>query len=355
MGERARNLAVGLTVIVAIGMLIGMIVLFTVVPAMFQAGYNIQITAPSTLDVQSAMPVHFAGIRVGYISEVRFVDPTDPTRGVVFTAVIEKKIRLPGNTRITIFTKGFVGSAYIELSPTGPFQTDPRTGKPLAELPRDGSVRLEAVHLGNNMISDELKTALEDIRSGFKDLGQLAHTLNGIIAPGPVAATGPGVSTTQIAAGDLKGTLAKVSVLMDGLANVFGDPNTQADIKSTMANLAKASADAPELVKSLKAFIEDARKTLATVSTMTDKVAPDIEQLTKKLLDGADKLAVLMNSLNKITSKLEGTDGSAGLLLNDPKLYNNLLEITTQVNGLMKEFRVLIETWEKNGVGIKIK
>lgn len=358
MGERGRNVAVGLTVIVAIGMLIGMIVLFTVVPAMFQAGYNLQISAPASLDVQSGMPVHFAGIRVGYISEVRFVDTTDPTQGVIFTAVIDKKIRLPGNTRVSVYTKGLVGSAYVELSATGPALTDPRTGKALAELPRDGSVQLQAAGMGSDMIPPDLKVALDDIRSGFKELGKLARTLNDVLAPAGTAATGTGLPTTQIAtapSADLKATLAKAGVLMDGLANIFGDANTQADIKGTLANLAKASADAPELVQSLKAFVGDARKTLATVSGVADKIAPDLEQLTKKLLDDADKLAVLMTSLNKISSKLEGTEGSAGLLLNDPKMYNNVLEITTQLNGLMKEFRVLLETWEKNGVGIKIK
>ncbi len=350
MGERARNVAVGLTVMVAIGILIGMVMLFTVVPAMFQSGYTIKIKAPATMDVQSGMAVNFAGLRVGYISDVRFVDETDPTRGVAITAIIEKKIRLPGNTRVAVSNKGLVGSAYINLLADGPARIDPRTGKPLAELPRDGSVELEAVATGSDVIPPDLKLALEDIRGGFHELGKLARTLNEVIAePAP-----SGAAATQPSR-DIRSMLARVSILTDGLANIFGDPNTQADIKGTMANLAKASADAPELVKSIKSFVDDARKTLATVNTIAEKAGPDLEQLTKKLLDDADRLAVLMTSLNRITAKLEGSDGTAGLMLNDPKLYNNLLEITTQVNGLMKEFRVLVETWEKSGVGIKLK
>jgi len=42
-------------------------------------------------------------------------------------------------------------------------------------------------------------------------------------------------------------------------------------------------------------------------------------------------------------------------MLNDPRLYNNLLTITTQLEQLTKDFRRLADKWEKTGVDIKLK
>ncbi|HUT60089.1 MAG TPA: MlaD family protein [Phycisphaerae bacterium] len=351
MSERTRNLAVGLTVLVALAMLAGMITLFTVVPAMFKGGYIVHMLSDTTHELQAGFPVHFAGMRVGYISDVSFTDPTDPTKGVMFTAKIDRQIRLPGNTNVYVFTKGFVGSPYIELKSVGPAHVDPRTGKPLEFLPTDGSVPLRVIHLGSGMIPDELKDALQELRTGFAELGKLAKNLNDLLAP-PPPATGPSDANapapTQPAAPDLRTTLAKLTQAMDGMAEMFGDKQNQANLKAALANLAKASEGAPELMDSLKSAVADARKTF-------DKAGGDFDHLTAKLMDSADKLAVLMTSLNKVAHKLQSSEGSAGKLLNDPKLYNNLLEVTVQLNGLLKEFRVLVQQWQERGMGVKLK
>jgi len=360
MNERARNLAVGITVLVSLVMLGAMIAIFTTLPGMFQGGYPVRMLSNSTHDIEAGYPVHFAGVRIGYVREVGFTDPADPNGGVTILARIDRDVRLPGNVNAYVVAKGFVGSAWIEIKPDGPARTDPGTGKPLAQLPRDGSVPLRVTHLGSNMIPDELKTAIDDMRSGFKDLGALAKNLNGLLAPGETAATGA-VSTAP-AAPDARAMLAKLSKTLDGLAATVGDPENQANLKITLANLAKVSAQAPEMVDSLKATLAQARSTLektdAAIQTTTaavDKVGGNIDRIWPKLMDDADKLATLLTALNRIASKLETTDGTAGKLLNDPKLYNNLLEITNQLTSLTKEFRVLLETWEKNGVGIKLK
>lgn len=352
MSERTRNLAVGLTVLVALGMLAGMITLFTVVPAMFKGGYAVRILADTTHELQRGFPVHFAGMRVGYISDVRFTDPGDPTKGVTFTAKIDRDIRLPGNTNVYVFTKGFVGSPYVELKSFGPAHIDPQTGRPLEFLPTDGTVPLKMIHMGSGMIPDELKDALGELKTGFSELGKLARSLNDLLAPSP-AATAPAdpnapAPPTQPAAPNLRTALVKLTQAMDGVAEIFGDRQNQENIKTALANLAKASENAPELMDSLKSAVADARKTLG-------KAGDDFDRLTVKLMDGADKLAILMTSLNKVAHKLQSSEGSAGKLLNDPKLYNNLLEVTVQLNGLLKEFRVLVQQWQKQGVGVKLR
>lgn len=365
MSQRARNIAVGVTVLVALGMVGAMILLFTVLPAVFQGGYPIRMQADSKYGMEPGLPIHFANMKVGTITDVQFTDPADLTKGVTFTALVDKKIRLPGNVNVHVSTVGFVGSPYIELTATGPALLDPKTGRPLAYLPTDGSIALQVTHMGSDMIPNELKQTLEDIRSGFKDLGSMARTLNTILAPDS-AASGPADPNTVPPPGspaaEARTMLSKLGRALDGLVVIVGDPNNQANIKESLANLAQVSRQGVELMGTLKGALEQAQKTLekadgaiAKVSGTVDKAGQSFDQLSVKLMGSADQLAVLLGSLNRIASRLETSEGTAGKLLNDPKLYNNLLEITNQLTSLMKEFRVLVETWEKSGVGIKLK
>ena len=72
-----------------------------------------------------------------------------------------------------------------------------------------------------------------------------------------------------------------------------------------------------------------------------------------KLIESADELSVLLATLNKAAAKIESGKGTAGKLLNDPKLYNTLLEVGDQMTRLLKEFRQLVEKWKTSGLGIR--
>jgi len=157
---------------------------------------------------------------------------------------------------------------------------------------------------------------------------------------------------------------------------VLGDPKNQANIKTSLANLAKATAKATEAMDALKSFateasktaaetrrtIADARKTVATAgqtatrfSRLAENADRRVEELTAKLIEDAEKLSTLLTAVNKMTRKVESGEGTAGRLINDPKLYNSLLEASDQLTELTKEFRRLLEHWKKHGVPIKLK
>ena len=53
--------------------------------------------------------------------------------------------------------------------------------------------------------------------------------------------------------------------------------------------------------------------------------------------------------------KIESGEGSAGKFINDPKLYNNLIEVSDQMTQLLKEFRQLVKKWKASGLEIKLK
>jgi phospholipid/cholesterol/gamma-HCH transport system substrate-binding protein len=70
------------------------------------------------------------------------------------------------------------------------------------------------------------------------------------------------------------------------------------------------------------------------VEVMTKKFAAlDLEETLTKLQAAVDNLNLTLNKVNK-------GDGTLGLLMNDPKLYNNLNATTNSLNILLQDLRL---------------
>ncbi len=341
MKERTRNISIGLTVIVALCCLAGMILLFTGLPWLAQPGYVVYIKADTTYDTHVNDSIHMSGMRVGRISNIEFADPDNPGGGVIFTVRVQKNYNLPGNTKAYFFTRGLIGSAYVEMKSIGEPMIDLETNQPIEFYPRDGSVVMPAVHVGSGAIPKELADAI-------KGLSKLAENLSALIAP---SAPKDGEPETAIAPTGLRGTMAKLDKALEGLAIVLGDQENQANLKTSLANMSEATAAATQAMNSLADFAEKAGKT----ATIAEETAGDFSQLARKLMKDAENISTLMSTINRMATKVEAGEGTAGKLLSDPELYNSMLDATDQLAALMVELRQLVETWRTEGVDLKLK
>jgi phospholipid/cholesterol/gamma-HCH transport system substrate-binding protein len=303
MKEHTRNVMVGVTVIVAFGLLAAMILIFAGLPGMLQGGYEIKMRFPATADAHEGDPVHLAGIVIGSVTHIGFTDG-DARKGVTFTARIDADKKIPGNANAYIFAKGIAGGAYVELKADG-------EERPTRFLP------------AGTIIDGTLKTSMlpDELQDGLKGISKLAKNLNDLLAPAQPAsqpasqAATQGARTRPATPQGLKGTVAKLNRTLDALNEVLS--------KENRANLA------------------------ASLNNVND--------LTRNLLTTAEKLSSALDSVNRTVTKIESGKGSAGKLINDPELYNNLLEASQQLSQALKEFRQLLSHWKEKGVGIKLK
>lgn len=362
MSQYARNIAVGTTVIVALMLLCGMILLFTGLPQIFQRGYEIYILADTTHDAHEGDVVHIAGMRIGRITRIGFADPDRPSAGVRFTARIDPDVKLMGNARAHFLTKGMIGAAYIEIKADGPPRYD-QDGRQLVFFPTDGSIDMDSLHVGRGLIPDELKDAM-------KSLSRLAENVNQLIAPAPEPTVTPvrpdqAQAVTAPARSDessLRGTIGKLNRALDALSTVLGDVENQQNIKDSLGNLSKATAAAKRAMTSLEKFADEARRTASEAGTtaknfskLAIKSQQQIENLSANLIRNTEEISKLMGTINRAAARVESGEGTVGKLLNDPELYNALLQATRQMSQLMGEFRQLVEAWRKGGVEIKVK
>ena len=347
MTENKRNVMVGLMVIAALGILGTLILIFTGLPQMFMRGNIVKIHFNNTHGLISGDTIHLLDKDIGRVTDVRFTDG-DPRRGVTVTARIDSGIRLPSNVQASVSSRGITGKGYLSLWPSGPLRKNPDTGEEMQFYPKDMVIELVGVpQTGGGMFPPELTTAM-------KDFGKLATNLNKLLEGGttetpgsttkPTATTAPasrgganGANGGNIPSPGLLGTITRLNRTLDAVYQVAGNSENQANMKKTLKNLADASDD-------LKVFMKSANKTLTHA-----------DELTRQLITDAGEIGSLITTFRKAAEKMNDGKGTVGKMLNDPKLYNNLLEITTQLEELTKDFRRLADKWDKKGVGIKLK
>ena len=141
--------------------------------------------------------------------------------------------------------------------------------------------------------------------------------------------------------------------------NSVFDTNTKNNIKSVMANLNNTTASLAISSASLQAILNTQSgalaKTLNNVSEITgtlknsdkkiDQTLTNLETTTSKLskLDLEKTLTTInatISDLKNTIEKVNSDKGSIGLLINDPKLYNNLSATSNKLNLLLDDVRV---------------
>ena len=331
MNENKRNIAIGLTVLVGLAMLCGLIVLFAGLPQIFTTGYTVRMHFWQTHDIRPGDPIYLRGKRVGRVTEVGFTHG-DARNGVTIVAKVDSGLRLPRGIQARVFTRGLVGKGYLTLIPPA------RTDEPAEFYTIDDVIELEGVHdKGNGLLPKELTESL-------KSFGTLAKNLNELIAPVPgTQPAGRGPGSGGLPPG-LRGTVARMNRTLDALYAITGDRQNQTNLKTALANLAKASEKADQAMAAVKETADRAQKTLGGA-----------DELTRKLITSADEISALLKSISAMAEKLNTGSGTAGKLLNDPALYDSLVQVGQQMNELVKDFRRLARQWKEKGIDVRLK
>lgn len=351
MTERKRNLAVGITVLLALCGLGGMIVLFGDVPAFARTGYPLRLHYPVANGISPGGEVRLNGIRVGSVVRVQLHD--DPGRGVQVDCRIDRSFRIPGNVAASIGSRGLGGAAFVDLTARAPGPGAP----PPQWLPTDGTAELVGViYPYGGLLGTEVSDELTRIAASFESFSRLAENLNRILTAerAPTPATGAATTPATGPGEGLAGTISRLNRVLDGFESVVSDPENRQNIKATLANLRQATDQATTAVAELHSFAQDAREGLAAFNRNSDAVSQRVVELSQRLTEDAVRLGKLLTTLDRATEKLAAGEGTAGKLLNDPVLYNQLVESMRQLARTLEELQTTLRTWREEGVDIDV-
>ncbi len=119
------------------------------------------------------------------------------------------------------------------------------------------------------------------------------------------------------------------SSLIQNVNDIIGDPNSKESLQRTLANVSEATKQATQAIKEIQKFF--------AAGTNTS------EELTKTATE-----------LRAILDKVNNGQGTLARLVNDGRLYENLLENTQQLEVLMQEIKDFIAEYREKGVKIKL-
>ncbi len=362
--ENARNIAVGLTVLGGLAAFGALLLVFAKLPERFRGGYTLNVRMDSTSGVRVGDFVHFSGINVGRVTAVGFADRFHPGRGVIITNRIDSDIRLPGNISYYVH-RGLMGNTFIEILADGPPRKDPQTGEPVEYVPSDepfqidGTVKsydpMARIQPALNTITD----LADDLAPALRSVGDLARNVNRLIEPTDGDTDGNAASPGAQAG--LRGTVDRLNGALDGVNALLGDANSRRDIQEAFRGLAEASGRMSGAMTALESAsleandtLAEAGKTLADLRRTSADARTHLREISMKVIDSAERASDILASIHRVSRKVDDGEGTAGRLINDPSLYENLQQVTAQMEMLLKEARQTVALWKAEGLRLKL-
>jgi len=261
-------------------------------------GKDVYAVFPNVDKLVTSNPVFINGLQVGKVTGLKEKDKN--LSGIVVTITLTKDLNIPRNSVATLNSE-LLGTTAVN------------------------------VYLGNG--NDFLKEG--DTLRTERSLG-LTDKLQKSIDP---------------AINNINKTLQSMDDVLQKL-NTILDPNTRNNLQGIVANMAVSSRSLQQLLNTETGMLA---KTIGNLNTITSdfvRNGPKIDSTFSNLQSATDKLSKArideaIASMNRTMSRLEGAigkldskDGTAGLLLNDRQLYDEVRRTNRSLTILLDDLRV---------------
>lgn len=253
---------------------------------------------PTVEGLQVSNPVFINGLQVGKVYKMEEKDKN--LSSVIVTISLNKDINIPRNSTATIGSE-LLGTASVKIK---------LGGSP--DYIKDGDTLQTAKTLGlREQLQNSLDPTLANVNKTLKSLDEVLQNLNTVL-----------------------------------------DPHTKNNLQSIVANLTTSSKSLEKLLDAQTGMLA---KTLSNTESVTGNLAKNnekinatvdnLEKATGKLANA--KFDEAVNSLQSTLSKLDATvdkvnssQSSLGALLNDRKLYDQLLQTNRSLTTLLDDLRM---------------
>lgn len=152
----------------------------------------------------------------------------------------------------------------------------------------------------------------------------------------------------------------ETAYLLQGM-HLEGEPGVSSDLipehvqkmlPILVNNLTSLTANINAIVGSVENQ-KNLKQTLVNTVQLTAKATETLEVLQQKVSGIGDELSETLCKLNLLLSKITNGSGTAAKLLNDPKLYENLLDSSEELKLAMKQLREFATDTKNKGLNIK--
>jgi phospholipid/cholesterol/gamma-HCH transport system substrate-binding protein len=267
--------------------------------SLFQHTKKLYAVFDNVEGLETSNAVQINGLTIGSIASINESDK-DLSSGIVVAITLKKDVHIPENS-VGVINSGLLSSATI------------------------------VINKGNSSkFLDDGDTLETKKQSNL--LTQVQASVNPIIV-------------------QLGGTLTSLDSLIQVIGSLF-DPKLKNNFSNIVANLASSSAELQRMLNTQSGYLATSLKNVSdftgNLSKNNDHITHTLDNLDKtsaslasaKIPEAVQSIQSTMTELKGVVGKLNSTDGSLGLLINDRHLYQNLEGTTRSLNTLLDDLRV---------------
>ncbi len=253
-----------------------------------------------------ANPVNINGFAVGQVTEIAFESETSPRLVVEF--MLDKKIKIPKNTIARIYSEDLLGGKSIDL-----MLGDSH------EYCTSGDTLVSSIETS---LREEVNRQVEPIRRKAENLISSIDSMVTVVQ----------YVFNENMRDDLLESVASLKNTFANLQNTTSAIDTL--VLTQQQRLVEIIGHIESITRNLQNSNQDITNILSNFSAISDTVAS--LEISRTLSDLNQSLA----DISAVVDKINKGEGSLGLLVNDQKLYNNLLTSSNELNLLLEDLRL---------------
>lgn len=339
MSGYRKNVMVGATVLVALVALCWMLLKFGGGPAALFAPAEIpvQFYSDRADGLGQGSAILFRGVQVGRIIKVR---RSSDNSDILIDAMIDRDPPLPGNLVGVIRAQSLLGSGTsISLE-----HIDATTGQPTTSPMKEANVepmkanqRIPARFVGLDVLPPEFADLARELRTTSQEI-RASHIIEH-------------ADQAVVESRDLVASIRKI----------VDDRKMQSDVQASVANLRQVTDRATRIADNmekfsgqLQAISGDAQTTLHSANATILKTQGHIDEISRQLADRLTQVAQILDTFQSVALKVDAGKGTAGALINDPRLYDSLVDTSRELNSTLADLKRLIDQWEQEGIYFKL-
>ena len=239
-------------------------------------------------------PVTMNGFKIGKVQKINFNSKN--TRELLVDIIIDNDVIFPKTSLAELYETGLIGGKAIAIIP---------------DYKNDSTIAIDGDYL------------------------------KGVIKPGLTELVNQILPQVQL---QIEAVMKNAEIVLQNINTLFDD-ETKKDLKSSIedfsnltSSLSETSDEISKLIadnsENLTNSLSDFRSASNNIKTITDSLnSDDIKSMTTNLNS-------LVNNLNSITTSLKNSEGTAGKLINDKSIYDNLENATNQLNRLIEDIKL---------------